>query len=75
LHFILEPYKGRGIVFERTAGIQNLKLHNLAVQIISLRLVSTDSARGKGYFTLEPNRIEFNWGLSHKEGTNMLPFF
>jgi len=26
----------------------------------SIMRVSTDSARGEGYFTLEPNRIEFN---------------
>jgi len=37
--------------------------------------VSTDSARGEEYFTLELNKIEFNWGLSHEEGTNILPFF
>jgi len=37
--------------------------------------VSTDSARGEGYFTLEPNKIEFNWGLSREEGVNKLSFF
>jgi len=26
----------------------------------SIMRVSTDSARGEGYFALEPNRIEFN---------------
>jgi len=48
------------IISEETAKVQNVKLYFLAIQIIaSIVGISTNSTRGKEYFSYEFKRIKY----------------